>query len=309
MTFKHSIGVDVSSDWLDIDDGSSLSRIPNTQAAIDDFFGQPCRKGARVVFEHTGRYGRCLHRALDRNGMTFVVLPTHALAAYRLHRGRKAKTDGIDARLLAELSDADLARYPTHRAEPDWVLSDLSTRRRQLRDMLQAERCRLQQADNAFVAASHEELIAFLQNQMAAVEAAIQSHIGADQKLARTAALLRTLKGIGPVSVLTLLADLPELGQRSGKQIAALVGLAPIDRQSGKRRARSTTGHGRPDVRRVLFNAARCATRHNPVLRAFYQRLVNDNNRPGKVALTAVMRKMLVTLNAITRDQQSWKHA
>ena len=107
----------------------------------------------------------------------------------------------------------------------------------------------------------------------------------------------------------TLLGELPELGRLTGKQIAALVGLAPRTRQSGKSAFRATTGHGRPGVRRVLFNAARAAIRWNPAMKAFYARLVETNKRPGKVALVAVMRKMHVILNAIARDKQPWKLA
>jgi transposase len=107
---------------------------------------------------------------------------------------------------------------------------------------------------------------------------------------------------------MTLIAELPELGRLSGKQIAALIGLAPQTHESGKSSRRASTGKGRGDIRRVLFNAARSAIRHNPIMRAFYQRLVEQNKRAGKIALVAVTRKMLVTLNTIARDQQPWIH-
>ena len=150
---------------------------------------------------------------------------------------------------------------------------------------------------------------AALETSLAALDAAIKAHIAADAALADAARRLASLKGVGPVTVATLIGELPELGRLAGKQIASLVGLAPRTRDSGKTRFRATTGHGRPGVRRVLFNAARCAIRHNAPMKAFYDRLVVENRRPGKVALTAVMRKMLVTLNAIARDGQAWKHA
>jgi len=108
------------------------------------------------------------------------------------------------------------------------------------------------------------------------------------------------------VAAMTLIADLPELGLLSAKQIAALVGLAPHTRRSGKTRYRETTGHGRPGIRRVLFNAARAAVRHPSLFKDFYDRLVTDNRRPGKVALTAVMRKILITANAVARDREPW---
>ena len=118
---------------------------------------------------------------------------------------------------------------------------------------------------------------------------------------------MQTIFGIGPVAAITLIADLPELGLLSAKQIAALVGLAPHTKRSGKTRYRETTGHGRPGVRRVLFNAARAAVRHPSLFKDFYDRLVTDNRRPGKVALTAVMRKILITANAVARDREPWR--
>ena len=127
--------------------------------------------------------------------------------------------------------------------------------------------------------------------------------------LAELARLMQTVNGVGPVTAATLLADLPELGLLSRREIASLVGLAPITRQSGKSNGHASVRHGRPGVRRVLFNAARAAIRHDGVFRDFYDRLVNQNHRPGKTALVAVMRKILVTLNAVARDQAPWIHA
>lgn len=193
--------------------------------------------------------------------------------------------------------------------EDNEVLRELSTRRRQLLDTLQAERQRAAMTCGEAAKASFVLVIQALETALAAIEAAVEQTIATTPPLAAMAALLRSLKGVGPVTVHTLLAELPELGSRSGKQIAALVGLAPQQRDSGHQHGRAVTGHGRPGVRRVLFNAARIAIRYNPPMRAFYQRLVQTNRRPGKVALTAVMRKMLVTLNAIARDRTPWQHA
>ena len=144
---------------------------------------------------------------------------------------------------------------------------------------------------------------------LAQLEAEIAGAIEADPARAAARRNLQTVIGVGPVCAHTMLAELPELGRLSGKEIAALVGLAPHTRDSGKTRSRAITGHGRPGVRRVLFNAGRAAIRWNPVMRRFYERLTSINHRPGKVALTAVIRKILVTLNAMMRDQQPWKHA
>jgi len=193
--------------------------------------------------------------------------------------------------------------------ETDEALREMVARRRQIVDALQAERCRSATAETPIVRDTLQTVCAALETALADVEAAIGAHIDAFKELSDAARALRSLKGVGPITVYTLLGELPELGRLNAKEIAALVGVAPKTRESGKKIFRATTGHGRPGVRRVLFNAARAEIRWNPVMKAFYQRLVDVNHRPGKVALTAVMRKMLVVLNAIARDRQPWKHA
>ena len=164
-------------------------------------------------------------------------------------------------------------------------------------------------AQAAAVKKTLAKVIKALEAALDGLEQEIEAHIEADEELAATAACMRTVTGVGPATVLTMLGELPELGRLSGKEIAALVGLAPRTHESGQTRFRASVGHGRPGVRRVLFNAARAAIRWNPAMRAFYDRLTTTNRRPGKVALTAVMRKLLVTLNAIVRDRRPWKHA
>ena len=148
-----------------------------------------------------------------------------------------------------------------------------------------------------------------MQQSLQTLEAEIAELIAADPDAEGLSCLLQSVHGIGPVTAASLIADLPELGHLSAKEIAALVGLAPHTRQSGKTRYRERIGHGRPAVRRALFNAARAAIRHPSALKTFYDRLVTQNKRPGKVALTAVMRKLLVTANAIARDRQPWRLA
>ena len=309
---KAVVGVDVSKDWLDIarSDGSEVVRIANTQAAIAAWVLAERGTGPSLVaYEPTGGYERDLQSALKAHGVTFVRIHPNELVAFRKSRRIKAKTDRMDARLIALFAAEELLRrgLPITVAG-DETLRELAARRRQLVDALQAEKCRLALARSAPVRASLTGAIAGLQASLDAIEAALLDHIAQQPELAQQNALLRTLKGIGPVSAMTLIAELPELGRLSGKQIAALIGLAPQTHESGRSTRRATTGKGRADIRRVLFNAARCAIRHNAIMRAFYQRLVEHNKRAGKVALVAVMRKMLVTLNAIARDQQPWKH-
>lgn len=313
MAGKLYIGVDVLKGWLDTADhlGGSVARIDNDEDAVTAWLATLDRGDiALVAFEPMGGYERVLRRCLVRQGIPFARVHPNEIAAFRCRRGRKAKNDRLDARLLAEFGDYEL----THRGlapliEHDDTLRALVARRDQLVETMHAERCRAGFAEHDLVIDSLKVVLAALESALAAVDAAIASHVAVNPLLAGMAANLQSLKGVGPVTVYTLLGELPELGRLSGKEIAALVGLAPRTRQSGKKNSRATIGFGRPGVRRVLFNAARAAIRWNPVLKEIYQRLITLQRRPGKVALIAVMRKILVILNAIARDGEPWKHA
>jgi transposase len=313
MADKRFIGVDVSKDFLDIaEHGGAGARLANTAEAIKAFIASlaAARSSLLVVFEPTGGYERELRRQLAGAGIAFARVHPNEVVAFRRRRGVRAKTDRIDARLIADFAAEELSRRGLARVvEDDERLRALIARRRELVAALHAERCRAASAEDALVRKTHAALLRAMQEALAEIEAALAAHVAAAPRLTQAAGLLRSLKGVGPITVYTLLGDLPELGRLSGKQIAALVGLAPINHESGRTVGRARTGHGRPSVRNVLFNAARCALRHNPVLAAFYARLVNHTRRPGKVALIAVMRKMLVILNAIARTGQPWIHA
>lgn len=313
MPNKLHIGIDVSKDWIDIaiHGATKVRRVANTETAIGDWAASliPERVGL-VCYEPTGGYERVLQRCLHAAKLPFARVHPNEVVAFRRCRGVKAKTDPMDAVLLSDFCALELAaRGLASIVEGDAVLRELTTRRRQLQDMRHGERCRLATVDGAKTRASLQRVIEALDQGLKGIDADIQAHIEQDERLRAMAVNLRSLKGVGPVTVHTLLAELPELGRLTGKQIAALVGLAPRQNDSGKRHGRATTGHGRPGVRRVLFNAARAAIRHNPAMKALYRRLVDVNKRPGKVALIAVMRHMLVILNAIARDNQPWKGA
>jgi transposase len=312
MQDKSFIGFDVSKDWLDIATFTvgPVRRIANTPEAIQAWIASLDVTGVGLVaFESTGGYERILRRCLVEAGIAFARVHPNEIVAFRARRGVKAKTDRIDAALLAAFAALELSqRGLAPLVEGDEVLREMIARRRQLVDALQAERCRAKMAHGALVQKSLALVVAAIEASLNELEKAVAAHIETDAELAATAMLLRTLKGVGPITVYTLLGELPELGRLSGKEIASLVGLAPRNRESGKTQWRATTGHGRPGVRRVLFNAARCAIRWNEVMKTFYDRLVQQNRRHGKVALTAVMRKMLVTLNAIAREKQPWSH-
>jgi len=313
MPDKLYIGADVSKDWIDlaIYGQPATRRIRRDRDAIGAWLASlDPASVALVAFEPTGGYERLLRQCLREADMAFARVHPNQIVAFRTRRGVRAKTDRIDARLLAEFAALELSqRGLAPLMATDDGLHALVARRRQLVALLHAERCRTELAEPGPVRSSLEQVIDVLTAQLELIEAAIDAAIAANEQMVVMAALLRSFKCVGRVTVVTLLAGLPELGQFSGKEIAALVGLAPFQRDSGKRRGRATTGYGRPEVREVLFNVARSAIQHNPRMRAFYQRLVTTNRRPGKVALTAVMRKVLVSLNAIARNREPWKGA
>jgi transposase len=300
--------VDVSKAWLDLclAGQTKVERIANEADSIGAWLE---RVGPRLVaFEPTGGYECALVAGARERGIALLRVHPNKLIAFRNSRGIKAKTDKLDARLIAAFAGEQVDRQG---AQPSILGNDglraLAARRRQLVDMLQAERCRLAMAVPGDVHASLDVLITALEQNLAILEARIAQTIAGDPQSAQLDRLLKTIHGIGPITAATLIADLPELGHFNAKQIASLVGLAPQTRQSGKTSYRAATGHGRPQIRHVLFNAARSAIRCPSPFKTFYDRLVTDNQRPGKVALIAVMRKLLVTANAVARDQQPWK--
>jgi transposase len=312
MQNKLFIGVDVAKHWIDVAiHGGPSCRIANTRPAIEAWIRTLDRtRIGLVAFEPTGGYERVLRQCLREADLPFARVHPNEVTAFRTRRRVKAKTDRLDAGLLAAFAALELAgRGLAPLVEGNESLREMVVRRRQLVDALHAERCRAGTAEASAVRQTLAQVIGALETALAQIEIAIAAAIRADPDLAAAMSNLQTVIGVGPVSAHTMLGELPELGRLSGKEIAALVGLAPHTRESGKTRSRAITGHGRPGVRRVLFNAARAAIRWNPVMRSFYERLTTINHRPGKLALTAVMRKILVTLNAMMRDQQPWKHA
>ena len=307
---KMMIGVDVAKEWVDIAVAgeSRVRRIENCEQAIDAWLAEIwLDRFGRV--DPTGGYERVVRCCLNRATVAFAQVHPNEVVAFRRRRGIKAKTDRIDAKLLAAFAAEELARRELAAVpEADELLRELTARRRQLQTLLHAETCRRDVVDSAVVRKSLRTIAATIERSLAAVDTAIAERI-ASSAYAETSRRLQTFCGVGPAIAETLIADLPELGHLSGKQIAALCGLAPHTRDSGRQRRRAAIGHGRPGVRKMLFNGARSAIQFNPVMKAFYRHLVDDNHRLGKVALTAVMRKMLVTLNAMVRDGSDWKHA
>ncbi len=301
---RRVIGVDVSKRWLDVacEGTSKVTRIANTPAAIAELVARLDPGRDLVMIERTGGYERGLETALASAGIAFSLAHALRVKAFRVACGLKAKTDSIDARLLMrfgrdrlDAGDLRLGRVA------DVSFASLMTRRSQLAAMLHAERCRLETVAAAAVRASLLRLIEALAAELAAIEAELDAHEGADPLLARKLAVLTETVGVAELSARALLAEVPELGQLDRKEAAALGGLAPRVHQSGELRYRRGLAPGRTAVKAILFNPARAAMRHDPQIRAFCARL-RAAGKPGKVMMVAVMRKMLVRLNARLRD-------
>lgn len=304
------LGIDVAKAQLDLADpsGATTRRITNTAAAIATLSDELARDPpALIVVEATGGYEMPLVSALQHARLPVAVINPRQARDFARASGRLAKTDAIDARILAQFGSA-LHPAPLPPIDPSQAaLTALVARRRQLVDMLIAERNRLEHAAPA-IRGWIDEHLAMLKTQLAQADAAIALTVEASPALQRRQEILTSVKGVGRLTAAVLLAELPELGTIGHKQIAALVGVAPINHDSGTQRGQRHIGGGRPSVRCALYMATLVAVRYNPTLQAFYRRL-RDSGKRSKVALVASMRKLISILNALVRDNRTWQPA
>lgn len=258
-----------------------------------------------VVLEATGGFEHAVAAALAAASVPVVVVNPRQVRDFGRAIGQLAKTDQIDAMLLAVFGERVRPEARPLREPAAEELDALLGRRRQLVEMLTAERNRLGTARSATVRKSVQRHIDWLERQLADVDEGLTHAIEASPVWRANEDLLRSVPGVGPIVSRTLLGSLPELGQLNRKQIAALVGVAPHARDSGTWRGKRCIWGGRAPVRAVLYMGAIAATRHNPVIRALYQRL-RTAGKPAKVALVACMRKLLIILNAMLHNQSRW---
>lgn len=302
------IGIDVSKDRLDVATPDGTAQWPNGpdghQQLIKHFTKWPLEA---IILEATGGYERAVVAELAAAGLPVVVVNPRQVRDFARATGRLAKTDAIDAGVLAQFGQAIRPEKRPLPSEKQLQLQQQLARRRQLVGMLTAENNRSQQATDKLVRKSIEAVRKTLRTQLDQMDDQLQRTIEQTPAWREKENLLRTVPGVGPQTALALLAELPELGTCSRQQIAALVGVAPLNRDSGAKRGQRTTWGGRPTVRAALYMATLVATRHNPVIREHYQRLQNAGKRK-KVALTACMRKLLCMLNAVLREQKPWRN-
>jgi transposase len=304
------VGIDVSKKNLDVavrPSGKEL-RVSNDaegHLAIVKELGDP--GPVLVVIEPTGGYEAALVAALVEAKVAVAVVNARQIRDFAKSRGKLAKTDKIDAQVLACFAEANRPEPREPADEQTRALEALVTRRRQLVDMRAMEMARCELAPKG-VRPSIDKVIAFLSKEIDDADADLTKRIGTHSSWGPKEKLLRSVKGVGRVVASTLLALLPELGSLNRKQIAALVGVAPFNNDSGKKRGRRCIWGGRAAVRAVLYMAALVAKTHNPVIADLFERL-KARGKCHKVALVACMRKLLTMLNAMVRDRKPWSPA
>jgi transposase len=305
------VGIDVSKDRLDIavrPSNESFS-VGRNAAGLEQLIARLRQLSPRVVaLEATGGFETVVAAALSAAGRPVAIVNPAQIRAFARAIGQRAKTDPIDARVIAHFAEATNLEPRPLPDEQTRLLADLVGRRRQIIEMMGAERQREQRLSAPRLKKSIARLVKALEKELASLDTDIGDAVRGSPAWRAKEELLASVPGVGPVISHTLIADLPELGQIGGKQITALVGLAPFTRQSGKWRGKSFIGGGRTDVRAVLFMGALVAKQHNPVLKAFFDRLIAAG-KPKMVALIAVARKLLTILNAILRDNRPWQIA
>lgn len=304
------IGVDVAKDQLDVSDSAGKIKkvLKNSTAAIVKHFIKKIENPGEVfvVCEATGGYERTLVKALNKAGVSVCVMNPLQVRQFGKGIGILEKTDPIDAKLLQLFGETVELRPTAPKSVEQENHEALVRRREQLLKRISQEENRLAQAGSDEVVEMIREIINRLKTQQHMIDGLIGSFLNEEAKTNGTVAVLQSVPGVGQVTTSTMICDLPELGKLNHRQIAKLVGVAPITNQSGKRdRQRSIFG-GRSHVRRVLYMAALVGTRHNPVIKAFYNRLL-ARGKEKKVALVACMRKLLTILNAMVRNNELWR--
>ena len=308
---KVTVGIDVSKDHLDIAvrPGGDVFVVERNAVGLDSMVERLRQLAPHLVaLEATGGFETVVAAALSAAGLPLVVVNPAQIRSFARAVGKRAKTDPIDAAVIAHFAEAIA---PEPRPLPDeatQLLADLVARRRQIIAMIGAERQREKRARAKSLKQSIARLIKALAKELTSVDTDINDAVRGSPVWREKEDLLASVPGIGPVIARTLIAEMPELGQLDRKQIAALAGLAPWTRQSGQWRGKSFIGGGRVGVRCALFLGAMVAARHNPTLKPFFERLVAAG-KPKMVAIIAVARKLLTILNAILRDQKPWQNA
>jgi transposase len=303
------VGIDVSKDSLEVAlrPSNTVQSFTNGDEGIAQLIEslRP-QQPALIVLEATGKYERPVARALAVEGLLFNIINPRQARAFAKATGILAKTDRIDALLLARFAELLQPEARSLKDEQTEALSDLVIRRRQIVEMITAEKNRLALATKR-VRRDIQVHIRWMEKRLEDINDDIDELIRQSPLWREKDKLLQSVTGVGPVLASTILASLPELGSLNRKQIAALVGVAPFNRESGRYKGKQKIQGGRASVRNVLYMGTVAGIRANPVLRTFYERLV-AKGKPKKLALTACMRKLLVILNTMVKNGTCWRN-
>jgi transposase len=309
MSTEYFVGIDVSKDTLDVCvyPTQDTFRVPNSPDGLDELMKRLKPIEPRlIVFEATGGYETLAVSSLAAAGLPVVVINPRQIRDFAKSIGRLAKTDVIDAGVIARFASAVRPELRPLKDSPSQELTGLVTRRRQIVGMIVAENNRL----NAATRRNRRDIqahIRWLQKRQDQIDDEIKRNIKNSPLWRTTDQILQSASGVGPATSSTLISCVPELGQLNGKKIACLIGVAPLNRDSGRFKGRRMIWGGRAQVRAVLYMSTLSAIRFNPIIRQFYQRL-KEAGKCFKVAMVACMRKLLVILNAMVRNQTKWRH-
>ncbi len=302
-----NVGVDVSKYTLDIYcyERDRYWQIENTKPAIRQWLGKVARFSVeRIVMEATGRHERLLFELATEKGLPAIVVNPTNVRRYAGAAGKLAKTDKVDAMMVAEFAAIMQPPVRPQESKIQRYIKDLLVRRRQLMEMRTMELNRIKVMPAKFQA-DYKRHLKYLDKEVERIDTRLDKAVALEDQWQHKRDQLESVPGVGKQLAVTLLAELPELGELSPKQIAALVGVAPFNRDSGLARGKRRIRGGRATIRTVLYMATMSSTIHNPMIRAFYQQLV-ARGKHKKVALTACMRKMIIVLNAMMRDGTYW---
>lgn len=305
-SFAYTIGVDVSKAKLDIAFSNESITIENSaeviqQQLVDRIHGD----SVIVVMEATGGYEKQLVSQLHKHGIALAVVNPRRVRDFAKGIGMDAKTDPIDAKVIAYYGEIVKPAPQVAKSVAEKQLRAMVDRRRQLLGLISQEHNRLQQADDENIKKLIGSTIKVLKKQLKTVDVRLAKLVKNASEDKRRIQILESVKGFGPIAVSTFLAELPELGELNRNEIAKLVGVAPINNDTGQRSRKRKTMGGRSYVRRVLYMATLVAARHNPAIRKFYQRLLAAG-KEKKVALIAAMRKLLTIANTLIKKDELW---
>lgn len=302
------IGIDIAKAHLDIFElnGQNHHQVMNTPQGIQALVAylrkhQPCQ----IIFEATGRYHKMLEQALAKAGIAYSMVNPWQARRFAQAKGQRAKTDKVDAHMLALMGSALQLDPTVKRDEIFELLGECELVRLALKDQQTACKNREQILTNPALKRLVMRQLKQLDKDLQALEAQMLKEVSNHPELVERLDILKSIPGLGPISSMSILIAMPELGTLNEKQVGALAGLAPMDQQSGSWVGKAHIKAGRSTLRKALFMPALVATQHNPDLKTFYTRLV-EAGKPKMVAITAVMRKLIVTANALVRDNRKW---